>query len=124
MKYLKNYKIYESISDMEQDIKEICYDITDYGGFEIDMVRDVPGRKYLQIFKPKYVDFDFDEVKEVCLMVKNYLGDKYKMSKYFPSAMGLEGKIHGLELFLDDDFNLPMAGKDALWLVIIEYEIS
>ena len=93
MKHLKKYN--ESVANEEnirQDIREICYDITDYNGYMIGnfnkyivdpkiyidpSYKDIKKFTRVSIMKPGFVIYKFDDVKEVCLRIKDYLGDKY-----------------------------------------------
>ena len=100
MRYLKTYKIFESLSteDVREDLTEICYELTD-GRFGIKIYDDsdfpgwghIPGTgmnaprverddKILCIYLSN-VDsrgFSLSEVREVILRVIDYLGDRYK----------------------------------------------
>ena len=101
MKYLKKYKIFESVdTTTTEDITEICYELTD-GRFRIKIYGDneftgwgvipgsvmnvpalVDGDKILFIGLSNYMDYDgfsFDEVREVILRLVDYLGDRYKV---------------------------------------------
>ena len=76
MKYLKKFN--ESInSEIQKDLIEICYDITDDGKFEV-ILSEKDEEGYIEIRKHNYVSFDFNEIKEVCLRIKDYLGDNYE----------------------------------------------
>ena len=101
MRYLKTYKIFESLSteDVREDLTEICYELTD-GRFAVKIYGDneftgwgvipgsgmnvpalVDGDKILFITLSNYMDYDgfsFDEVREVILRLIDYLGDRYK----------------------------------------------
>jgi hypothetical protein len=89
MRYLKSYlKLSESrieeMSDIDRDLTEICYELTD-GRFHINInwtlnYGGVENGKILFICLEDYRDYDgfsFDEVKEVVLRIIDYLGDKY-----------------------------------------------
>lgn len=101
MKYLKKYKIFESVDTTTEDITEICYELTDapsrfavkiYGdneftgwgvipGSGMNLPALVDGDKILFITLSNYMDYDgfsFDEVREVILRLIDYLGDRYK----------------------------------------------
>ena len=103
MRYLKTYKIFESLSteDIREDLTEICYELTD-GRFGIKIYDDsdfpgwghIPGTGmnaprverddkilciYLSDRSPLSQNgFSFDEVRDVILRVLDYLGDRYK----------------------------------------------
>ena len=76
MKYLR--KIFESQYN-DDDIKEICYDLTDDKGFQMRITDsiDVESRKII-ISKPKsrifFIDYD---VRDVLLRLADYLGDNF-----------------------------------------------
>ena len=91
MRYLKSYlKLSESrieeMSDIDRDLTEICYELTD-GRFHINISSvsvsyygGVENEKILFICLEDHSDYDgfsFDEVKEVVLRIIDYLGDKY-----------------------------------------------
>ena len=79
MKHLKPYnesKNYYNVS--KQDIIDICYDITDYAGFDVDFRRS-KNRHFILITKPSsrlnaHV-FLLKDVVEVLLRLIDYLGD-------------------------------------------------
>ena len=100
MRYLKTYKIFESLSteDVREDLTEICYELTD-GRFGIKIYDDsdfpgwghIPGTgmnaprverddKILCIYLSNGDSrgFSLSEVREVVLRVIDYLGDRYK----------------------------------------------
>ena len=100
MRYLKKYKIFESVDTLREDLTEICYELTDGGRFDIKIYDDsdfpgwghIPGSgmnvprverddKILCIYLSNHMDYDgfsFAEVREVILRVIDYLGDRYK----------------------------------------------
>ena len=113
MKHLRKFN--ESLeNDIRQDITEICYDITDDQGFNIRFF-DKFGQKYISIGKAPYVYFNFNEVKEVCLRIKDYLGDKYESCEYQSRSTSF-GRID-----LTDDLISP---RIALRVIYINYETS
>ena len=98
MRYLK---LFEEMSNTDEDLKEICYDLTDDGRFyiKIDVAEIfVPGWDHISDSginlnlkrddKIIYIclsdrdswnhGFSFDEVREVILRIIDYLGDRYK----------------------------------------------
>ena len=94
MRYLKTYKIFESLSteDVREDLTEICYELTD-DRFGIKIYDDsdfpgwghIPGTGMIVFFynadalkNNHYHGFSFDEVRDVVLRVVDYLGDRYK----------------------------------------------
>ena len=100
MRYLKTYKIFESLSteDVRENLTEICYELTD-GRFGIKIYDDsdfpgwghIPGSgmncprverddKILCIYLSNGDSrgFSLSEVREVILRVIDYLGDRYK----------------------------------------------
>ena len=100
MRYLKKYKIFESVDTLREDLTEICYDLTDDGRFDIKIYDNneltyltlpsgekpyLVGDKILFIGLSNYINkglkhdgFSFDEVREVILRLIDYLGDRYK----------------------------------------------
>jgi hypothetical protein len=100
MRYLKTYKIFESLSteDVREDLTEICYELTDDRfGIKIYDDSDFPGwghipgtgmnvprverdDKILCIYLSNQDSrgFSLSEVRDVILRVIDYLGDRYK----------------------------------------------
>ena len=100
MRYLKTYKIFESLSteDVRENLTEICYELTDDRfGIKIYDDSDFPGwghipgtgmnaprverdDKILCIYLSNGDSrgFSLSEVREVILRVIDYLGDRYK----------------------------------------------
>ena len=82
MKNIKNYKSFKnnfliesSTDDVIKDIKEICYDLTDYNKFEISIDKTFEGDYDYALSIYSTIDsFLLEEVEEVLLRVKNYLG--------------------------------------------------
>lgn len=96
MKYLKRYN--ESVNDKET-LEELCYDLTDYGKFKIDIrpifLRKDELVKYFGIDNENvnYIfgalsenqredsnglgSFTYNEVKDILHRIKDYLGDKF-----------------------------------------------
>ena len=92
MRYIKTFENYVNVG-VDADIEEICYDITDSTGFSADVGAYGVGSPNHFTFIRKMVrdnedgdcecdSFYFDEVKEVCLRIKNYLGDKFVKISY------------------------------------------
>ena len=88
MNYIKSYKLFESISkkqEIESDIKDICYDITDDGRFSIkfgDIINKAYNTHdyYVAITLSdhrNYDGFDYSEVQECIKRIMTYLGDRY-----------------------------------------------
>ena len=122
MKYLKKYKIFESVDTTTEDITEICYELTDapsrfaikiYGdneftgwgvipGSGMNVPSLVDGDKILFITLSNYMDYDgfsFDEVREVVLRLIDYLGDKYKGCSVLPVGEVKRSNINKSEIF-------------------------
>lgn len=82
MKYLKLYESF-SLDKTDEDIIEICYDITDDDLFTVDICfsteneinRDIVA--FLSIRKHDYTSFDFNIIKETVLRIIDYLGDRF-----------------------------------------------
>jgi len=88
MKHLKSYKLFESVESdtAEEDIKEICYDITDYGRFQVDIRYNIryssinrkeEKRWMILISLADHMDYDgflLSEVEDTLMRIKSYLG--------------------------------------------------
>ncbi len=88
MKHLKSYKLFESTESdvIKKDIEEICYDITDYGRFQVDIRYNIRyssiNRKeekrwiiFLSLADPMdYDGFLLSEVEDTLMRIKSYLG--------------------------------------------------
>ena len=88
MKHLKSYKLFESTESdiVEKDIKEICYDITDYGRFQVDIRYNIryssinrkeEKRWMILISLADHMDYDgflLSEVEDILMRIKSYLG--------------------------------------------------
>ena len=119
MKYLKKFN--ESLSTVEQDIVEICYDITDYDGFIVGFnkgsEKDLFIRRAGEPTDPPI--FNFNEIKEVCLRLKDYLGDRYDRFTYrdFDASNNhkLIGnhKLHKIDLNEDTEITEPI---NIIWI--------
>ena len=92
MKYIKHFNEDVNLneeSDLIQDIKEICYDITDDDKFFLGnrITHGTPlifiRKNQREIYKKS---FKFEEVKETMLRLKSYLGDIYLKFAYKPGA--------------------------------------
>lgn len=112
MKYLNLFEAFwrRNVSDEDKidpkEIEEICYELTDGGKFVIEQgeyienLRQKIGRKLLDIRRMNrsdlswvaiYVDpdyesgikFDLDEIKEVVLRIKDYIGENYKFVTFY-----------------------------------------
>lgn len=96
MKHLTPYKLFESFSEQEQTIIEICYDLADIGfNIAFSKQKDTITNKNndittsIIIYKPPKTGYmtiqQFrlnDEIKEVLFRIKDYLGDKFKYLEY------------------------------------------
>ena len=90
------------MDDIKQDITEICYDITDYGEFEIgfhcreNLIHQIFIRAHSRFYCDGPKPFNFNEIKEVCLRIKDYIGNKYAEFSFRTAAEnnweGREGK--------------------------------
>ena len=88
MRYLRRYN--ESVVD-EDTLKEICYDLTDTGKFKVDFSNNrkpsglrtdlnLGGRElggFVNISLLNHGLFTYDDVEDVILRLKDYIGDKY-----------------------------------------------
>ena len=93
MKYLKSYTLYERFSKetklfesvesdvIKKDIEEICYDITDYGKFRVNIApnpqRYSKNRWIILISLADHMDYDgflLSEVEDTLMRIKEYLG--------------------------------------------------
>ena len=94
MNNIKRYNNYikESVeSETFQDICEICYDLTDYGKFKIDIKRVTSDEDYTIIIlarKGANNGILLKDVIEYVERIKNYLGKRYKDSSGYNSTTG------------------------------------
>jgi hypothetical protein len=86
MKYLKKYN--ESIVDNEYkllvDIKDICQELIDDSNIRLLFdTRFDRTCNYILIRKENIDEyFEWDEIKDVCLRIKQYLGNRFLRFKY------------------------------------------
>ena len=72
MKYLKLYKIFENIS--KQDIREICYELTDDQKFDIQI-----NDNFIIIQRSnRFKNFELKDIEDVIFRLIDYLGTEYK----------------------------------------------
>lgn len=91
MKHLKSYKLFESVDSndfVSKDIQEICYDLTDYNRFSVDIRYTMSyssrtgkdeSRWVIFISLKNHLDYDgflLSEVEDVLMRIKSYLGEK------------------------------------------------
>lgn len=107
MKYLNNFKIFESDSEelnLEQDMRDICLDVTDIGA-KLILEKDIffnrdsfPfGMKAFHIVTSIGESISYFDIKDVLLRLKTYLGTRYHIMKFICQG----GKT--FDLNLDDD---------------------
>ena len=81
MKHLKSFL--ENNNELENTIhtiEEICYELEDTGKFTVDVYTSYVG---IHVPSPSnaveswYMPFSFEEVKDVCLRLKSFLGDRF-----------------------------------------------
>jgi hypothetical protein len=90
MKHLKEWKLFENKSDFEEiksTLKDLCLDLTDEYYRIMIAANSVlkspnwslyPGRpRYILGISKEVEYFNFSDIKDVILNVKDYLGDKY-----------------------------------------------
>jgi len=95
MKYIKSYKLYESMDDTLNTLREICFELSDIG-YIIEI-----NEYSLLIFHSE--PFKYKVVGDVVERIKNYLGDKflvtyvtnqyYNRSTYLPSDDSLVSAV-------------------------------
>lgn len=86
MRYLKTYKIFESV-DIINTLNDICLELNDDGfsyGDKPVMVRDSDGQgdKYSVITMTKKGGFYFNDIKDIIYRIKDILGDKITSFNY------------------------------------------
>jgi len=76
-----HFDFYQGIPSLNiDDIRDICLDITDSGRFTTSVNKSNDTNYYILINLSNVIDYDgfsFDEVKDVVLRLKNFLGNKY-----------------------------------------------
>lgn len=84
MKYIIEHKSFKTKKEIEADIREICYDITDYYGFEVGFIHNriiinkpTPNGEY-----PKEYFKMTPELSDVLHRIKDYLGEQYVTTIY------------------------------------------
>ena len=95
MKHIRPYKIFESTKDDVDAIREICYDITDDGYFDIEItetyggteesknkfgIKEDAGFVLIKRTDGTYgsrIAFNYKDIKSTTNMIKNYLEDRY-----------------------------------------------
>ena len=81
MKYLRGYKLFESLStDEKEDIKDILLELED-DGFSIEFDTREVGylsypHNYYYVTIERKIEFKYSDVSEVIERLKDYLGDK------------------------------------------------
>lgn len=100
MKYLKPFLENSNNEIDPQEIREICYELTDYGKFEIEMGRS----NYHYVYIIGRTRFEFDDVKDVCLRLKEYLGEKYIAFYYLQGGTWIKQWLYTHTQFLNGSY--------------------
>ena len=80
MRNLKSYNLYESSEsvNIEEDLYEICYDLTDYDEFDVFVSKTFKDVfSFIRISRKSNAEFLIEDVEDVILRIKDYLGSKY-----------------------------------------------
>lgn len=89
MRYLKRFnETLDSDEFVKRDIEEICYDLTDYNRFNVDIIYNTSyssrtgkeeNRWVIFINLKNHLDYDgflLSEVEDVLMRIKSYLGER------------------------------------------------
>ena len=107
MRYLKRFnETLDSDEFVKRDIEEICYDLTDYNRFNVDIIYNTSyssrtgkeeNRWVIFINLKNHLDYDgflLSEVEDVLMRIKSYLGERryagcevLKVGEPYKSAM-------------------------------------
>ncbi len=117
MKYVKSYKLYESVDDTFDTIKEICFELTDIG-YVVKIEKSTPEHEFpneyrLSIKHSTLWIFDYKDLIEIVDRIKIFLGKKYLITyvedenydrrTYFPHRAGnyniKDSLISSLEIY-------------------------
>lgn len=111
MKHIRSYKIFESTKDDVAAIRDICYDITDDGEFDIEIIETYAGTEQsknnfglkedagfvlIKRTDGQYgnrIAFYYKDIKNTTNMIKSYLEDRY-----IKSMVMLSGDMNWLDL--------------------------
>lgn len=81
MKWLKTYKLFESISDeILNEIEDILLELNDAGRISGKIYSSTKFGTYVGFFIKEKMDmgtFNFSDIEEYVFRIKEYLGDKY-----------------------------------------------
>lgn len=104
MKYLRNYRVYESISDTqyrsEQDMRDICLELVDMGmsiHFDYNGDKNVLSRCMVIYNDNGSHVHDWATIKDYALRLKDYLGDDYLKFIYFSKDI-INKNWHSIDL--------------------------
>jgi hypothetical protein len=125
MRYIKTYKIFESI-DIIDTLNDICLELNDDGfkgygsnGSDVKPVR-VKGNfeTVVTLLMTKDDGFYFDDIKDIIYRITGILGDKLDTFKYkddFPDEVGRYWREGDIDKLKDESMeNIKMYGF-ALW---------
>lgn len=113
MKYLTNYKIFESLEEdtLISDLKYICLDIEDEGRFNCSIETydkyTIGHYVIISLNDPRdYDGFTFGEVKDVILRLKDYLG-----SRYGGCSALISGEVDRVQFNIDNEESVDYLDK-------------
>lgn len=108
MKWLKKYKLFESIpSEILNDIEDIVLELNDSGRITAKIYSSIKFGTYIGFFIKETMDmgtFNFDDIEEYVFRIRDYLGDMYlSCSALFQDQYDdMDGSIHRVEINLQD----------------------
>jgi hypothetical protein len=118
MKYLKTYESLSSEEDMKQTIIDICQELLDDNYIRLAFGE----RNGYTLLRTKYPDkwLNWEDIKDTCLRIKDYLGDNFIEFKWreHPSTRKDDN------LYNYTDLNESTHIDKPIWAVAIEYDIS
>ena len=108
MKWLKTYKLFESVpSEILNDIEDIVLELNDSGRITAKIYSSIKFGTYIGFFIEETMDmetFNFDDIEEYVLRIRDYLGDMYlSCSVLFQDQYDdMDHSIHRVEINLED----------------------
>lgn len=108
MKWLKTYKLFESVhSGLLNDIEDIVAELNDSGRITAKIYFSIKFGTYIGFFIKETMDmgtFNFDDIEEYVFRIRDYLGDMYlSCSALFQDQYDdMDNSIHRVEINLQD----------------------
>jgi len=123
MRHLTTYSLFERVSketklfessrsEIIEEIKQICFDLTDFGKFEVSIstLSDNFLTIHIKSNDSTFKGFPFSEVEDVIIRLHSYLGDMLMKIK-----VSLVGDIHITPIKYDDDSESFKIYDKSVW---------